>query len=130
MRISDWSSDVCSSDLRDDRGAEQRVDDGELGDEAGQRRQARQQQRTEDEAAAQDRDRPRNDDAGLVLILLEHAGIFIVEHRFEDTRGLVLLLYIAPDRLADEIQQIGRESCRERVCQYVVLSVVAVSLKK
>src|SRR3546814_11796531 len=26
--------------------------------------------------------------------------------------------------------QIGRESCRERVCQYVSISVVAVSLKK
>src|SRR3546814_13967469 len=30
-------------------------------------------------------------------------------------------------RLAD---QIGRASCRERVCQYVEISVVAVSLKK
>src|SRR3546814_16292893 len=27
-------------------------------------------------------------------------------------------------------QQIGRASCRERVCQYVSISVVAVSLKK
>src|SRR3546814_16004737 len=27
-------------------------------------------------------------------------------------------------------QQIGRASCRERVCQYVYISVVAVSLKK
>src|SRR3546814_19179222 len=29
-----------------------------------------------------------------------------------------------------ETQQIGRASCRERVCQYVSLSLVAVSLKK
>src|SRR3546814_18618400 len=28
------------------------------------------------------------------------------------------------------LSQIGRESCRERVCQYVYISVVAVSLKK
>src|SRR3546814_12064705 len=30
----------------------------------------------------------------------------------------------------DRRVQIGRESCRERVCQYVSISVVAVSLKK
>src|SRR3546814_4202794 len=83
--------------------------DGELGDEAGQRRQARQQQRTEDEAAAQDRDRPRNDDAGLVLILLERAGIFIVEHRFEDTRGLVLLLHRSEEHTS-ELQSLMRIS--------------------
>src|SRR3546814_15166015 len=29
-----------------------------------------------------------------------------------------------------EAQEIGRASCRERVCQYVSISVVAVSLKK
>src|SRR3546814_21002976 len=33
------------------------------------------------------------------------------------------------DRLAS-IKQIGRASCRERVCQYVSISVVAVTLKK
>src|SRR3546814_12597663 len=35
-------------------------------------------------------------------------------------------------RLWDEIRQkkIGRASCRERVCQYVSISVCAVSLKK
>src|SRR3546814_14164456 len=32
--------------------------------------------------------------------------------------------------LVDAGQQIGRASCRERVCQYVSISVVAVSLKK
>src|SRR3546814_21044591 len=32
--------------------------------------------------------------------------------------------------LAHELNQIGRASCRERVCQYVSISVVAVSLKK
>src|SRR3546814_10978648 len=31
---------------------------------------------------------------------------------------------------ADDITQIGRASCRERVCQYVLISVVAGSLKK
>src|SRR3546814_12221356 len=31
---------------------------------------------------------------------------------------------------ADPWDEIGRASCRERVCQYVLISVVAVSLKK
>src|SRR3546814_19071316 len=31
---------------------------------------------------------------------------------------------------AEDAQQLGRASCRERVCQYVSISVVAVSLKK
>src|SRR3546814_18642079 len=33
-------------------------------------------------------------------------------------------------RMATRDNQIGRESCRERVCQYVSLSLVAVSLKQ
>src|SRR3546814_17353945 len=71
MRISDWSSDVCSSDL--------------LG---------------VDRIAA-----PHDDEVGL--------------HH--------LLRIGAAPRAAGEI---GRASCRERVCQYVSISVVAVSLKK
>src|SRR3546814_17571218 len=34
------------------------------------------------------------------------------------------------DASAGVLEQIGRASCRERVCQYVSISVVAVSLKK
>src|SRR3546814_15599187 len=33
-------------------------------------------------------------------------------------------------RIARHLKKIGRASCRERVCQYVSISVVAVSLKK
>src|SRR3546814_14995163 len=51
--------------------------------------------------------------------------------------GAVLLALDACARAADaarlaisEARQIGRASCRERVCQYVSISVVAVSLKK
>src|SRR3546814_15221147 len=32
--------------------------------------------------------------------------------------------------LVNQLAEIGRASCRERVCQYVSISVVAVSLKK
>ena len=34
------------------------------------------------------------------------------------------------ERMRKTMQKIGRASCRERVCQYVLISVVAVSLKK
>src|SRR3546814_16346574 len=45
-----------------------------------------------------------------------------------DTQGFELaVLKGAQQPLADKI---GRASCRERVCQYVKISVVAVSLKK
>src|SRR3546814_15600755 len=75
MRISDWSSDVCSSDLRGDRRG--RRCRGQRGDRQ-QRRKGR------------GRWGRRGGGGG----------------------------------------QIGRASCRGRVCQYVSISVVAVSLKK
>src|SRR3546814_20077876 len=94
MRISDWSSDVCSSDLlgvaaEHDVGTAPRHVRGD-----GHRAQA---------------SRP-GDDLGLTRVVL---GV-------ED---LVL------DTLLGQ-EEIGRASCRERACQYVLLSVLAVSLKK
>src|SRR3546814_19693280 len=77
MRISDWSSDVCSSDLYPG----QIFVHGEMG-------------------------RVGNDDRGQHL-------------RMEDD-------LLGMGRLVE----IGRATCRERVCQYVSISVVAVSLKK
>src|SRR3546814_20668116 len=82
MRISDWSSDVCSSDLA----------------------------------------RPRP--LGLVLVQALTARREIESAGIVDTAGLPGL------RLQPAIEQIGRASGRERVCQYVSISVVAVSLKK
>src|SRR3546814_18048136 len=82
MRISDWSSDVCSSDLH--RSA-CRPDSGFF-------RHSRRQR----------------------LCLAVAAGRYLAFAGAEQ-----------PDR-----GEIGRASCRERVCQYVSISVVAVSLKK
>src|SRR3546814_18777546 len=84
MRISDWSSDVCSSDL-----AAQFRDGGDRGD-AGDRASAQAARR------------------------LPGSG----EARGADDRGW-----------ARRRRPIGRASCRERVCQYVSISVVAVYLK-
>src|SRR3546814_10141858 len=77
LRISDWSSDVCSSDLR-----------------------ARAERRFER------RDHVHQPDRMIVADV-------------QDTRRLAGRR--AVERADDEI---GRESCRERVCQYVWISVV------
>src|SRR3546814_17416364 len=98
MRISDWSSDVCSSDLK------------MSGNTVG----------------------PCNMFTGWGYITMrfdmsgcgESDGEFgrvIPLEQVEDTRAALSYL---------QTRQIGRASCRERVCQYVSISVVAASLKK
>src|SRR3546814_14239670 len=98
MRISDWSSDVCSSDLHGLG----------LADEAGQAL-----------GAAGSRDGADGD-----LRLPELGGVCgddeVAHHR---------QFAAAAERVTGH-RQIGRASGRERVCQYVYISVVAVSLKK
>src|SRR3546814_4989361 len=85
MRISDWSSDVCSSDLR-------RLDRGR-----GRRDIA---ERTRHAAR-----RSAGAVAGLQRALLAaDDGVFLV-------KGFAGLLALG------EIEEIGRASCRERVCQ-------------
>src|SRR3546814_20211341 len=124
MRISDWSSDVCSSDLP----ARKLVRLGQLvqnrrifksGDVLGNRLALghHPQQAPHDLAGA-----------GLGQILAK-AYVF----GFSD--GADFLGYPVAQLLGNGIGfialgQIGRASCRERVCQYVSISVVAVSLKK
>src|SRR3546814_10966937 len=111
MRISDWSSDVCSSDLPDGAGDH----DGEEGDE--QRDlcavyQARQHVATEIIGAER---------------VGEHA-LFLPEGRGEGCEEVRPARVVRRDPGRE--QQNGRASCRERVCQYGVISVVAVFLKK
>src|SRR3546814_15372896 len=48
----------------------------------------------------------------------------------EARESLSLDLDVYPYTASSTVLQIGRSSCRERVCQYVSLWVVAVSLKK
>src|SRR3546814_17592739 len=92
MRISDWSSDVCSSDLA-------------LGALALQLAGAA-------------------NGGGLFAGAL-FRGLLIV------TAQLHLAIHaLALQLLLEREQEIGRASCRERVCQYVKMLVVAVSLKK
>src|SRR3546814_13622151 len=98
MRISDWSSDVCSYDLMNrGRGAADRTVDRQV---AGGRRQR---------SAC-----PTIDRTG------HRQGLRIGQT--EARRGEA-----APRA---DVVEIGRASCRARVCPYVSISVVAVTVKE
>src|SRR3546814_11790470 len=106
MRISDWSSDVCSSDLLgEELGALVGADHVGQADRrvlVGRRAVAR---------LAEDGNRRG----------VDHPLDALAQCRCHQAAGSL-------DVGAD--QEIGRASCRERVCQYVWLSVVAGELKK
>src|SRR3546814_16653782 len=124
MRISDWSSDVCSSDLR-----AQLADGGRQFIGAAQtfakpeRHRRRLSFRVFDQhTAGLDLDdairgvAELDDIAGQTLereVLVERADLHTIRNQFDF-----------------RIEQIGRASCRERVSKSVTISVVAVSLKK
>src|SRR3546814_16651062 len=105
MRISDWSSDVCSSDLEDATGEE------------GQEKKLVLIGRT----------------AAVVAIILailtarpllgslDQAFQYIQEFSGFVTPGItiIFLLGLFWPRATEAGAQIGRASCRERVCQYV-----------
>src|SRR3546814_11963986 len=101
MRISDWSSDVCSSDLAARRG------DAGIG-------------------RAHQFDHVR-------IALVGHdraAGGILRGQRDEAELGTGKQAQVPGQATQVEHGEIGRASWRERVCQYVEISVVAVSLKK
>src|SRR3546814_15040003 len=104
MRISDWSSDVCSSDLRRFLHPAHR-----LADVAG-----------EGLVGAEEEMKVRFDAEDELL------------HEIADRRIGGQAERLVADKVADMVgaarRQIGRASCRERVCQYVSISVVAGSL--
>src|SRR3546814_19942536 len=97
MRISDWSSDVCSSDLGRPAGDRWRT-----GSSCGSYRLS----------------------LGVVGIGLRRLGGGLLGAATEGCGEQ------APVLAAGTVAQIGRASCRERVCPYVYISVFAVYLKK
>src|SRR3546814_11817910 len=103
MRISDWSSDVCSSDLLDDHGFAD-VERFNAWAAAYQRQLDRLAVLDAPLAERQILQRVRGGEIAL--------PVAVVLAGFED---------VSP-RLADwlaALREIGRASCRERVCQYV-----------
>src|SRR3546814_11803161 len=97
MRISDWSSDVCSSDLGLIRRRGYTL--------AAHDSTSRQLQQATVVSAGRSRDAARAPALGRLIGELTRHETQLAE-------------------------QIGRASCRESVCPYVLISVVAVSLKK
>src|SRR3546814_11881950 len=94
MRISDWSSDVCSSDL-----------------------------------PAPTSETPMQPTCSPLMAGRKNVS----RSSSEPNRAIGAAMHMAGAqafRLADATAEIGRASCRERVCQYVSISVVGVSLKK
>src|SRR3546814_13514383 len=124
MRISDWSSDVCSSDLYG-VGGPLLLEKVDFSVEPGER------------IALIGRN-----GAGKSTLLRLLSGDIRADDgqlRLSDGVRIARLTQEVPPALAGTVydvvaqglgEQIGRASCRERVCQYVYISVVAVSLKK
>src|SRR3546814_17377748 len=109
MRISDWSSDVCSSDLL---AAECGWGPGRAGNRQGER-----QNETTHEDPLFAQGASSADRSGIASGVREAS--WVVRHsRYKKglSRGVR--------------EQIGRESCRDRGCKYVESSVVDGSLKK
>src|SRR3546814_3741695 len=97
MRISDWSSDVCSSD---------RVEPLDVvGDEQDRLQLRRGGQQLEEGGA---------DGEAIGLLRRPHA-----DGALEDEALLVGEELEGVDQRTDQVVEIGRASCRERVCQYV-----------
>src|SRR3546814_14339790 len=132
MRISDWSSDVCSSDLQPD-GAVGGGGDGQLID---------------NEALPLERREPvdqhRRLGGGNGDRRLPRAPRLVAVERQPDLARRLRKIFVDRDRLArrrnrflggpaEQLHiglEIGRPSSRERVCSYVYVSVLPVSLKK
>src|SRR3546814_14430274 len=106
MRSSDWSSDVCSSDLLNAALArleieQQRLEEALAAIAAGKAE-------LEDAYASIDADKEK--------IEAQLAELAILKSLRDD---LVKKLQESEGALEGERQEIGRASCRERVCQYV-----------
>src|SRR3546814_12722460 len=120
MRISDWSSDVCSSDL-----AEEYFSPGQKGSSAmpHKRNPILTENLTGLARIVRSATIPAMENVALWHERdISHSSV----ERFIGPDATITLDF-ALGRLTGEI---GRASCRERVCQYVSISVVAVSLKK
>src|SRR3546814_13160326 len=120
MRISDWSSDVCSSDLDTSQphGAAQAREQTQLhlrqSDHRGCRHHAIVTGQREFKTAAEREAVDRHDHRNLKRL---------------DSQQRVVRSHVERNQIIC-CQQIGRAPCRERVCTYVEISVDASTSKK
>src|SRR3546814_14760087 len=105
MRISDWRSDVCSSDLK------------------GKNIVSSPQARAFYDALP---DQAKFPD----MTAIWHEQQRAIAEGKSDTMTFVRGLADSVGREVARVKEIGRASCRERVCRYVYIPVVAVSLNK
>src|SRR3546814_19493461 len=106
MRISDWSSDVCSSDLHNSKDAAEEV------------------------AAGIERAITVQADAAVSADIRRLYGTAVTEFGQVDIVVNNAAIGLGGPLVAVPAEEIGRASCRERVCQYVSISVDAVTLNK
>src|SRR3546814_14539838 len=118
MRISDWSSDVCSSDLREDQLAVAIHQVDELVDVVPEHRR-------EEGVAELLHQLLRGDfpDGWNTLQCLEHGRGLVAGGQASGTDQ-------RPQRRTAVAAEIGRATCRERVCEYEEISGVTGALKK
>src|SRR3546814_3048563 len=98
MRISDWSSDVCSSDLQGDKEAKAAA--SVLGQALDLLREGKPARLT----------RPKDD---------EEARLFAQAQLLTSKPVLYVCNVEEASAASGNAHKIGRASCRERVCQYV-----------
>src|SRR3546814_12168819 len=112
MRISDWSSDVCSSDLLDDREIELELSANvgvDIMTPPGMEEMGQQlRQMFSSLGGGKTHKRSLSIKAARPLLVEEEAGKLVNE---DEVREAAIE--------ACRSEEIGRASCRERVCQYV-----------
>src|SRR3546814_20294372 len=116
MRISDWSSDVCSSDLREKTGLGQYIELSQI--EATTMLLTPQLLEYQISGVEQERrgtEKPESILHGVYPCDGDERWIAIEVENDQQWAGLLRVLR----RKAMPQSQIGRASCRERVCQYV-----------
>src|SRR3546814_15530287 len=126
MRISDWSSDVCSSDLAETKAAENRLHYAE-GEAARQK-----------ELLAEGISSQAQYDQAVLAVQTAKQSIQTARQQSESVRATLSGPVDAPAEQQPEVHRaraaldrgIGRASCREGVCRYGLSRVVAVSFKK
>src|SRR3546814_3718542 len=116
MRISDWSSDVCSSDLRGE--IAQHIDENQrLGQENDElRRMLHSVLRSIEQKTHM---KTLQDLEARVSALVAGTGVTGTGATAPAAPALQVPEVDAAAEMAFEAPEIGRASCRERVCQYV-----------